>query len=127
MPEAARPYATHCLPYSAEFVARCAEHIVDACRARLPDLSACLVILPSPALAPNLRQTLAAAAGHGLLLPHIATLTQLAVAANAGGQPDSQRQLALYRQLRERGLVRRQRPMGNLHGSACALRRIERA
>ncbi|MEZ5618529.1 MAG: PD-(D/E)XK nuclease family protein [Rhodocyclaceae bacterium] len=103
MPEAARPYATHCLPYSAEFVARCAEHIVDACRARLPDLSACLVILPSPALAPNLRQTLAAAAGHGLLLPHIATLTQLAVAANAGGQPDSQRQLALYRQLRERG------------------------
>jgi ATP-dependent helicase/nuclease subunit B len=38
-----------------------------------------------------------------LLLPRIATLAQLAAAASAGGQPDSQRQLALYRLLRERG------------------------
>ncbi len=103
MPEAARPFATHYLPYSADFVVRCAQHIVEACRPRLPDLSAFLVVLPSPALAPILRQALATAAGHGLLLPRIATLAQLAVAASAGGQPDSQRQLTLYRQLREQG------------------------
>ncbi len=102
MPEAARAVATLRIPASADFAARCAQHIVEACRAQLPDLSTLLIVLPSPALAPGLRQALAAAAGRALLLPRIATLAQLAVAANAGGQPDSQRQLTLYRLLRER-------------------------
>ena len=103
MPEAARPVVTLCLPASADFVDCCAQRIVDACRPLLPDLSAHRVVLPSPTLAPALRQGLATAAGRALLLPRIATLTQLAAAANAGGQADSLRQLTLYRQLRERG------------------------
>ena len=103
MPEAARPFVTRRIPHSADFVAHCAEYIVEACRPQLPDLSAALIILPSPALAPAVRQALAEAAGCVLLLPRMATLAQLAAAANAGGQPDCQRQLALYRQLRERG------------------------
>ncbi len=103
MPEAARPFATCRFPHTADFVVRCAEHIVEACRPQLPDLSASLIVLPSPALAPAVRQALAEAAGCVLLLPRMATLAQLAAAAQAGGQPDCQRQLALYRQLRERG------------------------
>ena len=103
MPEAARHFITHRIPYSADFLTRCAQYIVDACRSRLPDLFPLLIVLPSPALAPGLRQALALAAGRAVLLPRIVTLTQLAAGANAGGQPDSQRQLALYRQLRERG------------------------
>lgn len=101
MPEAASTLVTHHIPHSADFVERCAQCIVDACRPRLPDLSGLLVVLPHAALAPGLRRALALAAGGALLLPRIATLSQLA--ANAGGQPDSLRQLALYRQLRERG------------------------
>jgi len=103
MPDAVRQTTTHCIPLSADFIDRCARRIVEACRADLPDLSVCLIVLPSPSLAPALRRALAAAAGRALLLPRIATLTELAAAAQAGGQPDSQRQLALYRQLRERG------------------------
>ncbi len=103
MPEAAHHFITHRIPCSADFLACCAQHIVDACRSRLPDLSPLLIVLPSPALAPGLRQALVLAAGRAVLLPRIATLAQLAADANAGGQPDSQRQLALYRQLRERG------------------------
>lgn len=103
MTEAARPAVTLRIPASADFVERCARRIVESCRARLPDLSPILVVLPSPALAPGLRRALAAAAGRPLLLPRIATLAQLAAAANAGGQPDSQRQLTLYRLLREQG------------------------
>lgn len=103
MPEAARPVVTLRIPASADFVADCARRIVEACRARLPDLSPLLIVLPSPVLAPALRQALAVAAGCTVLLPRIATLAQLAAAANADGQPDSQRQLMLYRQLRERG------------------------
>jgi ATP-dependent helicase/nuclease subunit B len=103
MPEAARPVVTHRIPASADFVADCAFRIVEVCRAQLPDLSPLLIVLPSPALAPPLRQALAAASGCTLLLPRVATLAQLAAFANAGGQPDSQRQLTLYRLLRERG------------------------
>ncbi len=88
------------LPLAADFLDECARRIVAAGRAQLPDLSPHLIVLPNPALAPALRQALAAAAGQALLLPRIATLAELAAAA--GGQPDSQRQLALYRQLRER-------------------------
>lgn len=102
MAEAERAVTLHRLPLTADFVEVCARRIVADCRARLPDLSSLLVVLPSPALAPALRRGLAAAAGCALLLPRIATLAQLAAAADAGGQTDSQRQLALYRQLRER-------------------------
>lgn len=103
MPEAARPVTHHRIPLAADFVAQCAQRIVAAGSGQLPDLSSLLIVLPSPALAPGLRQALAAAAGRALLLPRMATLAQLAAAVNAGGQPDSQRQLTLYRLLRERG------------------------
>jgi ATP-dependent helicase/nuclease subunit B len=102
MAEAERAVTLHRLPLTADFVEVCARRIVADCRARLPDLSYLVVVLPSPALAPELRRGLAAAAGCALLLPRIATLAQLAAVADAGGQTDSQRQLALYRQLRER-------------------------
>lgn len=102
MPEAARPVVTVPVPLAADFAAHCARRIVEECRARLPDLSALLVVLPNPALAPDLRRALAAAAAGPLLLPRIATLPQLAAAAGAGGQPDSLRQFNLYRLLRER-------------------------
>ena len=103
MHEAARPVVTLRLPLTADFVDVCAQRIVAEAGAQLPDLSSLLVVLPSPALAPALRQGLAAAAGRALMLPRIVTLAQLAAAANAGGQPESLRQLALYRLLRERG------------------------
>ena len=103
MPEAARPIVTLRLPLTADFVDACAQRIVAEAGAQLPDLSSLLVVLPSPALAPALRQGLAAAAGRALMLPRIVTLAQLAAAANAGGQPESLRQLTLYRLLRERG------------------------
>lgn len=103
MPEAARPVVTHRLSLSADFVDCCAKRIVAECGVQLPDLSSLLVVLPSPALAPALRHGLAAAAGRALMLPRLVTLAQLAAAANAGGQPESLRQLTLYRLLRERG------------------------
>ena len=103
MAEAECAVAIHSLPLTADFVDVCARRIVADCRARLPDLSSLLVVPPSPALAPALRRGLAEAAGRALLLPRIATLAQLATAAGAGGQTDSQRQLVLYQQLRERG------------------------
>jgi ATP-dependent helicase/nuclease subunit B len=92
------------IPVAGDCLDEFARRILAACRARLPDLSSHLIVLPSPALAPGLRQALAAAAGRPVLLPRIATLAQLAASAgNAGGQPDSQRQLALFRELRQRG------------------------
>lgn len=103
MPAGAHRVERLSLPLAVDFIDRCAGHIVEVCRAELPDLSSRLVVLPSPTLAPALRQALAAAAGRALLLPRIATLAELAAAAGAGGQPESQRQLALYRQLREHG------------------------
>ena len=103
MPEAARPVVTLRIPASTDFLGHCARRIVADCRALIPDLSSILVVLPSPVLAPDLRQALAAAAGRALLLPHIASLDQLAAGAHAGGQTDSLRQFSLYRQLRERG------------------------
>ena len=102
MPEAARPVTTLRIPLAADFVEQCARRVVAAGGGQLPDLSSLLIVLPSPALAPELRQALTAAAGRALLLPRMATLAQLAAAANAGGQPDSQRQLTLYRLLHER-------------------------
>lgn len=90
------------LPLAANFVERCAQHIAEASRERLPDLSPLLVVLPGVTLAPALRRALGAAAGRTLLLPRMTTLAQLA-AAQPGGQPDSLRQLALYRQLRDHG------------------------
>ena len=63
MHEAARPVVTLRLPLTADFVDVCAQRIVAEAGAQLPDLSSLLVVLPSPALAPALRQGLAAAAG----------------------------------------------------------------
>jgi ATP-dependent helicase/nuclease subunit B len=100
------PKAERCrLPFAAGFVAQCARRIVDACSARLPDLSGCLIIVPNPAVAPELRAALARAAGRTLLLPRIATLSHLAQGGTAapGGQADSLRQIALYRELKGRG------------------------
>jgi len=91
------------IPVAGDCLDEFARRILAACRARLPDLSSHLIVLPSPALAPGLRQALGAAAGRPVLLPRIATLAQLAASAGAGGQPDSQRQLALFRELRQRG------------------------
>ncbi|MDR2240854.1 MAG: PD-(D/E)XK nuclease family protein [Zoogloeaceae bacterium] len=102
MREAAPPVLTLSLPLSADFVERCAERIVEDCRARLPDLSSIQVVLPNLALAPRLCRALAAAAGSGLLLPRLSTLPRLAAAAGIGGQPDSLRRITLYRLLRER-------------------------
>jgi ATP-dependent helicase/nuclease subunit B len=100
------PAAARCrLPASADFVAQCAQRIVAARKQQLPDLSDCLVVIPNPAVAPELRAALAGAAGRALLLPRIVTLSQLAQAALApgGAQPDSLRQLVLYRELKARG------------------------
>jgi ATP-dependent helicase/nuclease subunit B len=105
IPEA-MPAAARCrLPASADFVAQCAHLIVAARKQQLPDLSDCLVVIPNPAVAPELRAALAGAAGRALLLPRIATLSQLAQAAlePGGAQPDSLRQLVLYRELKARG------------------------
>ena len=100
------PEAERCrLPFAEDFVAQCARRIADARRAQLPDLSGCLIVVPNPAVAPELRAALAGAAGCALLLPRIVTLSQLAQDSPAAsvGQPDSLRQLALYRELKGRG------------------------
>lgn len=89
------------LPLAADFIERCAQGIVGACQPTMPDLSQVIIVVSHPALAPALRRALAVAAGQALRLPNMVTLTHLA--GEAGGQPDSQRQLLLYRQLRERG------------------------
>lgn len=101
MSEAARLPVYLPLPLAADFIERCAQDIIHACRPLLPDLSQVLIVVPNPELAPALRCALAAAAGQALRLPGMGTLAQLAGAV--GGQPDSQRQLLLYRQLREQG------------------------
>lgn len=103
MPEAVRAAVILPLPCSADFADRCAQHIVECCRPRLPDLSALTVVIPSPALGPDVRKALAAAAGTTLLMPRLATLNQLVAHDKAASQPDSLRQLRLYRLLRARG------------------------
>ena len=98
------------LPEVADFVAECARRIIDARRDALSDspsadLSANLIVIPNPAVAPELRAALAAAAGSTLLLPRIVTLGQLAAGAPDAVTflPDSLRQLLLYRELKSRG------------------------
>ncbi|HMM54947.1 MAG TPA: PD-(D/E)XK nuclease family protein [Candidatus Desulfobacillus sp.] len=103
MPEAAHNAALHPVPLGPDGLARCARRIVAELSGHLPDLSDALIVLPSPLLAPALRQALAATAGRVILLPRIATLEQLASAGQERGVPDSRRQLLLYRLLREQG------------------------
>ncbi len=100
------------LPYVTDFVAECARRIIDARRDVLPvshslaaDLSASLIVIPNPAIAPDLRAALAAAAGRTLLLPRIVTLGQWAASVTDAIPylPDSLRQLVLYRELKGRG------------------------
>ncbi len=96
------------LPYAVDFVAECARRIIDARRDSLlssADLSASLIVVPNPAVAPLLRAALAGVAGRTLLLPRILTLGQIAASAPDAVPflPDSLRQLVLYRELKSRG------------------------
>ncbi|GMV56278.1 MAG: hypothetical protein AMXMBFR6_20830 [Betaproteobacteria bacterium] len=82
------------------FLPGCAEHIVSAESARLPDLSSVWVWLPSSAAIPDWSKALVTAAGRGLLLPRMVTHGGLAL------QPEwvsaRVRRLRLYAALRAR-------------------------
>lgn len=82
------------------FLRGCAEHIVYAESARLPDLSSVWVWLPSRAALPDWSKALVTAAGRGLLLPRMVTCGGLAL------QPEwvsaRVRRLRLYAALRAR-------------------------
>ena len=88
-----------------ELLRGAAAAIVAAERARLPDLSACTVLVPNLHAAPALARALGHAAGlPTLLLPTLTTLPQLARQAVLAqrGVPDSVRQNLLYGALRAR-------------------------
>lgn len=79
--------------------------IVAAEAARLPDLSACTLLVPNLHAAPAVARALGQAAGlPALLLPQITTLPQLAkqAALTQASVPDSVRQSLLYAALRAR-------------------------
>ena len=79
--------------------------IVAAEQARLPDLSACTVLLPNLHAVPAMARALGQAAGlPALLLPKLTTLPQLArqIALPQSTVPDSVRQSLLYAALRAR-------------------------
>ena len=79
--------------------------IIAAEHARLPDLSACTVLLPNLHAVPAMASALGQAAGvPALLLPKLTTLPQLAkqVALAQTSVPDSVRQGMLYEALRAR-------------------------
>ena len=83
-----------------DFLRGCAEHIVHAESARLPDLSSVWVGLPSCAALPDWSKALVTVAGRGLLLPRMVTCGGLAL------QPEwvsaRVRRLRLYAALRAR-------------------------
>ncbi len=88
-----------------ELLRGAAEAIIAAEQARLPDLSACTVLLPNLHAAPALARALGQAAGlPTLLLPTLTTLPQLAkqAALTQSSVPDSVRQSLLYSALRAR-------------------------
>ena len=92
-----------------DLVAGAAAAIIAAEQARLPDLSACTLLLPNlhavPAMARALGQMAGQAAGlRTLLLPKLTTLPQLAKQAVLAqtSTPDSVRQGMLYEALRRR-------------------------
>lgn len=104
MSQAGRRVEYSHLPYAEDFLVRCARAIVAERLGDLPDLSGCTILLPNPALAPLLRGALAREAGRALLLPRMLTAGDLArsFAASGASEPDSVRQIRLYRVLRER-------------------------
>ncbi len=73
----------HCLliPPGADFPRAVAEHVLDAHRTALPDLSALTLVVPQAALAAALREALLHAAGGALLMPRVVTLAALAAPA----------------------------------------------
>ncbi|MEK6663532.1 MAG: PD-(D/E)XK nuclease family protein [Pseudomonadota bacterium] len=82
-----------------------AQSLIEAERARLPDLSAITVLLPNLHVAPAVARALGQAAGlPTLLLPTLTTLPQLAKQASLDQPcvPDSERQSLLYGALRAR-------------------------
>ncbi len=82
-----------------------AEAIIAAEQTRLPDLSACIVLVPNLHVVPALARALGQAAGAPtLLLPTLTTLPQLAkqAALTQPSVPDSVRQGLLYSALRAR-------------------------
>jgi ATP-dependent helicase/nuclease subunit B len=88
-----------------ELLRGAAEAIIAAEQARLPDLSACTVLVPNLHAAPALARALGQAAGVAtLLLPTLTTLPQLAkqAALTQASVPDSVRQSLLYEALRAR-------------------------
>lgn len=86
--------------------ARAAAHIVETERARLPDLSHAVVVLPGLAAAADFARALRGAAGsRALLLPCITTLADLAarVPLDRGVAPRAAREALLYEALANRG------------------------
>jgi hypothetical protein len=129
MPEADRAPSNRSLspPLAADCVDECARRILAACRARLPDLSSHLIVLPSPGAGAGA----APGPGRGRRAPCCCRASppwpSWRPAGQCRRQPDSQRQLALYRRVARAGLVRRQRAVGDLRRTDRALRRVERA
>jgi len=98
----ARAAATLTLPADGRFIDAAAQRIVADCSELVPDLSAIQVVVARPELAPPLRLALATAARRTLLLPHIATLEDLAQFATTRFEPDSRRAAAVYAALKQR-------------------------
>lgn len=73
-----------------------AERLVEACRARLPDLSGITVVVPNLLIAPALRSAIARAVAGPVLLPRIVTLSGWADLLLDGFEPRCRRQLQLF-------------------------------
>jgi ATP-dependent helicase/nuclease subunit B len=96
-----------CAPHA--LVARAAQTIVNGGRARLPDLSHAVVLIPDLHAAPDVAGALREAAGMpALLLPRISTLAQWASTAPIGLAVASRpaREALLYRELAQRGWLK---------------------
>lgn len=73
-------------PPSADLLDAFARELIAAEQARLPDLTRCCILLPSPGGADRVARRLAHHAGRGLLGPQVRTLAAFAQ-AHAGGAP----------------------------------------
>jgi len=103
-PSASRVTRIACAPGT--LPAQAALHIVECERARLPDLTHAVVVLPGLTAAANLARALRHAAGAvALLLPRITTLSQWAaqVPLDRPVTPRAAREALLYEALAERG------------------------
>ena len=98
------PAITHYFPET-DLLQRAAAHIIAAEQERLPDLSACILLLPNLHAVSAMARALGHTAGRpALLLPQLTTLPQLAKQARLTPScvPDSVRQGLLYDALRAR-------------------------